>query len=95
MARANVRVEAKSLSPHASQADRDHAFRILLTVFKRRCNEYGVMKMYKEHEYFESKPEKERRKRKEAELRRLKEAGLTRGRSVADYYREARKDKKK
>jgi ribosomal protein S21 len=95
MARANVRVEAKSLSPHASQSDRDHAFRILLTVFKRRCNEYGVMKSYKEHEYFESKPEKDRRKRKESELRRLKEAGLTRGLGVAGYYREARKDKNK
>jgi hypothetical protein len=31
------------------------------------------MHAYKEHEYFESKPRKDRRKRKEAELRRLKE----------------------
>ena len=91
MAKANVRVEAKSLPPHATQSEREHAFRILLTVFKRRCNEYGVMKAYKEHEFFESKPEKERRKRKEAELRRLKEAGLIKGFD----YKESRKAKNK
>lgn len=73
MAKAIVRVEAKNLSPNASQSEKEQANRILHAIFKRRCEEYGIKKYYKEHEFFESKPVKERRKRKEAELRRLAE----------------------
>lgn len=68
-----ARAEAKPLPFNATQQDRDHAFKVLMAIFKRRCNEYGIMKSYKEHENFESKSRKDRRKRKEAHLRRLKD----------------------
>jgi ribosomal protein S21 len=74
-----ARAEMKSLSHNASEHERFMAFKTLLLVFKRRCNEYGIMHSFKEHEYFESKPRKERRKRKEAELRRLKEESIHKG----------------
>jgi ribosomal protein S21 len=76
-ARARAELNLKNFPYNGSESEkaqaRDQAFRVLLTVFKRRCNDYGIMHAYKEHEFFESKPEKDRRKRKEANLRRLKE----------------------
>ena len=68
-----ARAEAKPVPYNATQQERDQAFRVLLTIFKRRCNDYGIMKSCKEHESFESKPRKDRRKRKEAALRRQKD----------------------
>ena len=53
---------------------REQAFKVMLAIFKRRCTDYGIMHTYKEKEFFESKPDKDRRKRKEAYLRRLKES---------------------
>lgn len=76
-ARARAELNLKNFpyngTPQEKDQAREQAFRVMLTVFKRRCNDYGIMHAYKEHEYFESKPRKDRRKRKEAELRRLKE----------------------
>jgi ribosomal protein S21 len=76
-ARARAELNLKNFPYHGTEEDKDRAreqaFKVMLTVFKRRCNDYGIMSSYKEHEYFESKPQKDRRKRKEATLRRLKE----------------------
>lgn len=76
-ARARAELNLKNFPYNGTSQEKDQAreqaFRVMLTVFKRRCNDYGIMHAYKEHEYFESKPRKDRRKRKEAELRRLKE----------------------
>lgn len=77
-----ARAEMKGISYNATQQERDHAFKILLTVFKRRCNDYGIMKSYKEHETFEKGPQKERRKRKEAAIRRQKDEMLQRSRKA-------------
>lgn len=83
---ANVRAELKSLPHNANQHERDAAFRILLSVFKRRCNEFGVMKLYKQHEFFESEPVMEKRKRKEAHLRRLKDEAMFNSKNGTNAY---------
>lgn len=76
-ARARAELNLKNFPYNGSDADkrqcREQAFKAMIVVFRRRCNEYGIIRSYKEHEYFESKPDKDRRKRKESELRRLKE----------------------
>jgi ribosomal protein S21 len=76
-ARARAELNLKNFPYNGSEAEkqqaREQAFKVMLTVFRRRCNDYGIMHAYHEHEFFESKPSKDRRKRKEAELRRLKE----------------------
>lgn len=59
----NVRIEAKRLPQGASRADRERASQTLLRVFKRACNEAGIMHDYKEHEFFIRKTDKLRRKR--------------------------------
>lgn len=64
-----ARVELRS-SRHKSP---EEAFREMLHVFKRRCNEANIMHAYKEHEFFESKSSKRRKKKKEAELKANKE----------------------
>lgn len=75
--RVRVEVNFKRVPYNASSDDRkfatDQAVRLMRLAFKRRCEDYGIKHAFKEHEYFESKPRKDRRKRKEAELRRLKE----------------------
>ncbi len=68
-----IRVVSKNLSPHASSDERDRAWRILFATFKRQVNESGILTRYKECQVFESKSEKSRRKRREAELQRKKE----------------------
>lgn len=75
-----ARVEAKSLPANATKQERDQAFKLFLSAFKKRCEDYGIKKAYKEHEFFERKPEKDRRKRKEAALRRAKEEAMASGR---------------
>ncbi len=64
-----VRVVARP-SNNKSQYEQ---FKELLHVFKRRCNEAGILSKFKEHEFFESESQKARKKQREAELRRKKE----------------------
>jgi ribosomal protein S21 len=62
MRKARVRIEVKS----SSHASRDEKMRNLLDAqrkFKRKCNSYGIPKMYKEHEFFVRKTDKNRKKR--------------------------------
>jgi ribosomal protein S21 len=61
--RPNVRVEAKRLPFNASKAERDRAAVTLLRIFKRACNEAGVMSTFKEHEFFIRPTDVKRRKR--------------------------------
>jgi len=67
-----VRVELKELPGNASQQDRDFAFKRMFSIFKKAVAEAGIMHAYKQHEYYESKSEKRRRKRREAEVQCLK-----------------------
>ena len=61
-----VRVELRERG--RSQDDKDKAFRQLLSTFKRRVNEAGILTTYKQKQYYESPSEKRKRKRKEAEI---------------------------
>ena len=45
----------------------------MVRVFRKRVGECGVIPLYKKYQFFESKSEKVKRKRKEAKLRRIKE----------------------
>lgn len=69
-----VRVELKDLPPNASLYERERAFRTMLSIFKRQVNEVGILSEYKERQYYESPGEKRKRKRKEADIERRKEA---------------------
>ncbi len=66
-----VRVELKERG--RSKDDKDRAFRQLLSTFKRRVNEAGILTTYKQKQYYESPSEKRKRKRKEAEIESHKE----------------------
>jgi len=68
-----VRVELSN----RSYQDRERSFKILLTKFKRECNNLGIMHDYKEHQFFESKSRKARMKKKEATIKRLREDNRT------------------
>lgn len=67
-----VRVELKECSPNASREEKERAFRTMFSIFKRRCNEAGIISQYKEKQYYESPGEKRRRKRKENKAERRK-----------------------
>ena len=56
-----------------SPNERARAFRHLHTEFKRRVSDAGIMHEFKEHQFFESKASKRRKKKREAELRRKQE----------------------
>lgn len=75
--RARAELSFRNFPYNGSEQDKDQArwqaFKHMYETFKRKCKDYGIAAAYKEHEYFESKPAKDRRKRKEAELRRLKD----------------------
>lgn len=58
---ARVRVELKR-----KYNDPDKNFKEMLHEFKKRVNLSGVLHDYKEHQYFESKSEKDRKKRNDA-----------------------------
>ena len=62
-----VRVE---INP--KEDDREIAFRKMFAAFKKSCAEAGVMHAFKQHETFESKSRKKRRKSREAEIARIK-----------------------
>lgn len=60
MSIARVRVELK---PGVRYDDR--AFRVMFQEFKRKCSDAGIMHTFKEHQFFESKSVKARKKRRE------------------------------
>lgn len=68
-----VRVENRNYDPNASANEQYRAFKSMLTLFKRKVNEAGILTTYKQYQAFESKSQKLRRKKKEAALRREKE----------------------
>jgi ribosomal protein S21 len=70
--RANVRVEARPLSPHASWDERERNFRGLMATFRKACNQAGISKEIKKREYYESPGQERRRKQKEKEINLLK-----------------------
>lgn len=59
---ARVRVEAKRLPHNASGKERMDNLQRLLKVFKRQCNEYGVLQSFRDHEFFQRKCDLRRRK---------------------------------
>jgi ribosomal protein S21 len=52
----------------------DQNFKVMLSKFRKRVTDAGVITLWKKKQYFESKGEKRRRKRKEAQLQRRKES---------------------
>lgn len=67
-----VRVELRDCSPNASKEEKERAFRSMFSVFKRRCNEAGIVSEWKRRQFYESPGEKRRRKRKENAAERQK-----------------------
>jgi ribosomal protein S21 len=63
MNKTRVRVEAKRLPQNATRQEREYNLVKLLRIFKRACNDYGVMHSFKEHEFFVRKCDVRRRKR--------------------------------
>ena len=66
MAVTNVKVELKKKynDPHKN-------FKEMLAEFKKRVNNAGILHIYKEHQHFESKSEKNRKRRNDAKKRFL------------------------
>jgi ribosomal protein S21 len=67
----NLRVELDS--PSGRFKDEERAFRGMLNAFKKRVNEAGILSQWKQRQFFESKSEKSRRKRRQVELEKKKE----------------------
>jgi ribosomal protein S21 len=67
-----VRVSVDDLSPSAQRQSKDKICMILQRMFKKACQEYGVMQMYKEKEFFVSKGEKRRRRKLRKKMAILK-----------------------
>ena len=67
----NVRVTARKHRGGRIE-DKDRTFRTLLSDFKRACNDANILQDLKRKQYFESKSDKKRRKKREAiaEMRR-------------------------
>lgn len=65
-----VRVELKSKGKSEDQKDRD--FKTMLSIFKRRVNEEGILDDYKRSQVFEKPGDKRRRKRKESQILKKK-----------------------
>jgi ribosomal protein S21 len=62
-----VRVEV-----NPKEEDRGHAYKKMVTAFKRACKDYGVIKAIKRYEFYESDSRRKRKKRKDAQLAILK-----------------------
>ena len=67
-----VRVEMRDLHPNCSRDERETAFRRMFATFKKAVTDAGVLHDYKEHEFYESERRKKRKKKRDAELQRLK-----------------------
>jgi len=70
----NVRVETRHHrgDREPSYDEREKDFKILMTKFRRACSDAGIMQQLRQRESYESKGCKRRRKKREAELARLK-----------------------
>jgi ribosomal protein S21 len=68
-----VRVRVEARNHGGSHDDRDIEFRKMMTKFRKQVMESGVLNTYKQHQTFESKSRKKRRKGREAEVARLKQ----------------------
>lgn len=64
---ARVRVEMNPKDEYS-----EGAFRRLFAAFKNACKDAGVMHTYKQHQTYESKSRKKRRKQRESEIARIK-----------------------
>jgi ribosomal protein S21 len=67
-----VRVSIDDLSPSARRQPKHEVDKLLRKVFKRACEDYGVLQIYKEKEFFISKGEKKRKRKLRAKIARLK-----------------------
>lgn len=67
-----VRVSVDDLSPSAQRQSKEKVCMILQRMFKKSCQEYGIMQMYKEKEFFVSKGEKRRRRKLQKKMAILK-----------------------
>lgn len=70
MAKTRVRVYLKDGVRTDTSWEREKAFRMLFTDFKRKCSDVGIMHTIKEHERFESTASKDRKKLRDAINRR-------------------------
>lgn len=65
-------MELRDVPGNPSYQDRQFAFVKMFAVFKKKCAEAGILHQYKQHEFYESRGEKNRRKKREAESLLLK-----------------------
>jgi small subunit ribosomal protein S21 len=72
MRKANVRVEAKDISYHASRDEVDRNFRNLMAAFRQQCNKAGILKEIKKREFYETPSVVKRKKAREKEVMLLK-----------------------
>lgn len=68
MRKSRVRVEAKKMPHNATRQDRERSFVQLMRIFKRKCNEYGILNSLKKYEFFERKTDVRRRKEKARQM---------------------------
>ena len=61
------RVTLDELGRRGKSRDQQKNVRSLLGLFRKRVNESGILTTYKENQYYESRGEKRRRKKKEME----------------------------
>jgi ribosomal protein S21 len=64
------------LKPEAGR-NPDEAFKIMLGKFRKKMTDAGVMTLWKSKQYYESKGERRRRKKKESISKRIKESKTT------------------
>ena len=92
-----VRVEARRLRNDSPQ-EKERNFKILFQEFKRRVSDAGILAQAKDHQNFESKGEKRRKKKREAILKHKQEMildALQRGETPKGSLGFGRKKKKK
>jgi ribosomal protein S21 len=73
----NVRVELEESG--RTKEERERAFRGMMNAFRKKVDESGVLSLWKQRQFFESKSEKDRRKRRQSEITRKKE-------KIRDYF---------
>lgn len=68
MNKTRVRVEMKKLPLNASRQERERSVAILLRIFKKMCENYGIQQECREREFFQRPCDVRRRKRQQAQL---------------------------
>jgi len=66
----NCRSILKSEPGRSSEED----FKIMLGKFRKKLTDSGILTVWKKHQYYESKGERKRRKKKESHLKHMKES---------------------